>query len=465
MHDQDDQHQDASDIEDALLDGDRPIVPGTAMSALRHRTFRIVFIGAFLSNVGSWMQNAILIGYGYTLTHKASYVSLLVGAQLAPLLLSPVGGWIADLVDRRKLLIWVSIEQLVFSLALALITRSADPSRPGIVLSVLAIGIGQALYAPAYSALLPGLVDPEDLGGAISLNSAAMNGSRVVGPAIGGVLLHQFGADWVFAGNAVTYLFVVGALMTVTLPAPTQTDARRRRVLQELLVGVRVARADVVVGRCIVTIFAFSAFALAFVGQLSVVAERNLGIRSDSTGYGLLYATFGLGAVLGALSIGTVLAGRDKAGLVRIAMLGYALVLVGFALLRSATAAFPVIAVLGFFYFAMITSLSTVLQERLHDSVRGRVMALWVMGFGGTVGLANLFIGPIIDATSVTAVLLFNAVVALGLFVYADVRVPAGAPPLVSLATPRILVLDATTHPGGDDALSGTGMGGERRPL
>lgn len=436
MHEREDQHQDASDIEDAVIGGDRPIVPGTAISALRHRTFRIVFIGAFLSNVGSWMQNAILIGYGYTLTHKASYVSLLVGAQLAPLLLSPLGGWIADLVDRRRLLIWVSVEQLVFSFALALITRSADPSRPGIVLTVLAIGIGQALYAPAYSALLPGLVGPEDLGGAISLNSAAMNGSRVIGPAIGGVLLHQFGADWVFAGNAVTYLFVVGALMTVTLPAPElPSGGQRRHVLQELLVGVRVARADAVVGRCIVTIFAFSAFALAFVGQLSVVAERNLRIRSDSAGYGLLYATFGLGAVLGALSIGTVLAGRDKARLVRAGMLGYAVVLVGFALLRSPAPAFPVIAVLGFFYFAMITSLSTVLQERLHDSVRGRVMALWVMGFGGTVGLANLFIGPIIDATSVTAVLLFNAVVAAGLFVYADVRVPPGAPPLVGLAS------------------------------
>jgi predicted MFS family arabinose efflux permease len=435
MHEKADQHPGAGDIEDAMLDGDRPFVPGTAISALRHRTFRIVFIGAFLSNVGSWMQNAILIGYGYTLTHKASYVSLLVGAQLAPLLLSPIGGWIADLVDRRRLLIWVAVEQLVFSVLLAVITHSDDPSRVGIVLTVLAIGIGQALYAPAYSAVLPALVGPEDLGGAISLNSAAMNGSRVIGPAIGGVLLHQFGADVVFAGNAVTYLFVVGALMTVQLPPNPWAKGQRRRLWSELGVGVRVARADRVVGRCIVTIFTYSALALAFVGQLSVVAERNLGIKADSTGYGLLYATFGLGAVLGALSIGTVLAGRDKARLVRVGMLGYALVLIVFAFLRSAAPAFPVIAMLGFFYFAMITSLSTVLQERLDDSVRGRVMALWVMGFGGTVGFANLFIGPIIDATSVTTVLLFNAAVAIALYFYADVRIPEDAPPLVGLST------------------------------
>ncbi len=89
------------------------------------------------------------------------------------------------------------------------------------------------------------------------------------------------------------------------------------------------------------------------------------------------------------------------------------------------------VAVLGFFYFAMITSLSTALQERLDDSVRGRVMALWIMGFGGTVGLGNLVAGTVIDATSVTAVLLFNAVVALALTWYADVTVPDDAVELV----------------------------------
>jgi predicted MFS family arabinose efflux permease len=116
-------------------------------------------------------------------------------------------------------------------------------------------------------------------------------------------------------------------------------------------------------------------------------------------------------------------------------MFGYAVVLAVFAVLRSPSAAYPVVAVLGFFYFAMVTSLLTTLQERLDDSVRGRVMALWIMGFGGTVGLGNLIAGRIIDATSVTAVLLVNSVVALALTWYADVRTPANAPALA--VTPR----------------------------
>ncbi|MEY2448485.1 MAG: hypothetical protein QOH79_1961 [Acidimicrobiaceae bacterium] len=411
------------DSEDALVDADRPFVLGNATVVLRDRTFRTIFLGAFASNIGSWMQNAVLMGYAFSLTKSATFVGIIVACQLAPsLFLSIIGGWISDVVDRRTLLIVISLEQLAFSLGLAAVTRSSDPSHAAIVAMVLAVGLGQAIYAPAYSALLPSLVARENLPGAISLNSAQMNGSRVIGPAIGGVLLHLVGPSWVFAGNALTYLVIIAALLAVQLPPRRSFDGPATRGLRQLTVGVQVARADRVVGRCLVTIFLFSAFALTFVGQLSVVAEENYGINADSAGYGLLYATFGVGALCGALSIGTLLAQQPRPRMVRIGMFGYAIVLAVFAVLRAPAAAYPVVAVLGFFYFAMVTSLLTTLQERLDDAVRGRVMALWIMGFGGTVGLGNLIAGRIIDATSVTAVLLVNSVVALLLTWYADVR-------------------------------------------
>src|SRR5258707_6541067 len=164
------------DNEDALLDGDRPFVIGNAADVLRDRTFRTIFFGAFASNIGSWMQNGVLMGYAFTLTKSATFVGIIVACQLAPsLFLSVIGGWIADVVDRRRLLIIVTIEQLLFSFGLAAITRTDDPSHTGIVLLVLAVGIGQAIYAPAYSALLPTLVERENLAPAISLNSAQMN--------------------------------------------------------------------------------------------------------------------------------------------------------------------------------------------------------------------------------------------------------------------------------------------------
>jgi MFS family permease len=410
------------EIEDALVDGDSPISTGTARSALRHRTFRIVFFGAFASNIGTWMQNVVLGAYAYDITHSSTFVGVIIFAQLGPaLLLAAVGGLIADKVDRKKFLILLSVEQLIFSLGIAWVVRTPSASHFLLVLMVVLVGVGNAMYGPAYAALLPALVGREDLPGAISLNSAQMNASRVIGPVIGSVAYHLVGPDWVFAGNAVTYLFVIGSLMAVTLPAlPTFTlHASRWR---ELTAGVTTARDDHIVGKCLITVFVFSLLALAFLGQMPVVAANNLGIDPKSATYGVLYACFGTGALLGAISIGTVFARTSKPMIVRVCLLGYAVTLTGFALLRQPMPAYFVVALLGAFYFAFITALNTALQARLEDAVRGRVMALWIMGFGGTVAVGNLIAGPIVDTVGITSVLIFGAAVALLLAWYADLR-------------------------------------------
>jgi MFS family permease len=406
------------DSEDALLDGDRP-VSSTALGALRHPTFRRVFIGAFLSNVGSWMQNVVLGALAYDLTRSAAFVGLIIFAQLGPLLLlSIVGGVLADIFDRRRLLIVVAIEQGLLSLLLAWVAAADSPNLAALVGIVFAIGMGQAVYGPTYAAMLPGLVGRRDLAGAISLNSAQMNGSRVIGPVIGAALDGAFGASSVFLVNAATYLFVIGAMLIVRLPPPVRHDDEPRG-LARLVSGFRIARRDAVVTRCLITIATFSLVCLPFVGQLPVVAAENLGIDPRSSSYGALYTCFGLGAMLGALSIGPVFSARSKERLVRTSLVAFAVCLTVFALLRAPGPAYPSVAALGLTYFALITSLSTVLQHRLADHTRGRVMALWIMGFGGTVPIGNLLAGPVIEATSVTAVMLFGVGCALALAWYA----------------------------------------------
>jgi MFS family permease len=415
------------EIEDAVVDGDTPVPArrGTARAALSHRTFRIVFLGAFASNIGTWMQNVVLGAYAYDLTHSSTFVGVIIFAQLGPTLVLPMfGGLLADKVDRKRFLILLSLEQLVFSVAVALVVLSPHPSHVLLVLMVLLVGCGSAMFGPAYAAILPGLVGKEDLPGAISLNSAQMNASRVIGPVIGGVLYSLIGPAWVFAGNAATYLFVVAALLMVTLPSLPHSPRATSR-WRELTAGVTVARQDRVVGRCLVTVFVFSLLALAFIGQMPVVAAHNLGINlSQSPDYGILYACFGFGALAGAISIGTVFTQTSKPLLVRMCLVGYSLCLVAFALERSPVPAYVNVAVLGAFYFAFITALNTTLQARLAEHVRGRVMALWMMGFGGTVGIGNLLVGPVVEAVGITNVLLFGAGVALVLAWYADVRTP-----------------------------------------
>ncbi|MEO7430106.1 MAG: MFS transporter, partial [Acidimicrobiales bacterium] len=139
------------DAIDALEEGDRPIRTGSAMAALRHDTFRRVFIGAFLSNIGSWMQNVVLGALAYALTKSPTFVGVLLFAQLGPLLLfSLVGGLLADAFDRRRLLITVSVLQGLLSLALAWVARGEDPSHAALVGIVFLIGMGQAVFGPTY---------------------------------------------------------------------------------------------------------------------------------------------------------------------------------------------------------------------------------------------------------------------------------------------------------------------------
>ena len=418
----------AADAEDALVDADRTIDPGTARAALANPTFRRLYWGAFGSNVGSWMQNAVLGAFALQLTDSASFVGLIVFAQLGPLLLfSLVGGALADVFDRRRILILVSIEQLALSAVLTWLTLGDDPSKTALVLVVLGIGVGQAVYAPTYSATLPALVDKRDLAGAISLNSAQMNASRVIGPAIGGVLYAATGVAWVFALNTVTYLIVIGVLVTIRLPR-VRPSPDEPKGLRRLLGGIVVARRDRTIRRVLFTMASFSLFSLPFVTQMPVIAERNLGIDADSAAFGLFYACLGVGAVIGSLSIGTVFAGRSKRRLVRQGLGLFSVSLAALALVRHPLPAYPVTIVVGSAYFGTVTSLSTVLQEQLDDRVRGRVLALWVMCFGGTVPIGGLVAGPVIEATSVSTIMLFGAVMAaaLGLYAYLYTSEPSG---------------------------------------
>ena len=334
-----DDADDAEDNEDALLEGDRGFTPGTARAAWSHRTFRIVYLGAFASNIGTWMQNVVLGAIAYDLTKSGVFVGLIIFAQLGPLLLlSIVGGMLADTVDRKKLLMILTVEQAFFSAVLAFVVIGDSPSKVLLFGVTLLIGIGNALYAPVFSAVLPILVPRRDMPGAISLNSAQMNGSRVVGPVIGAFLYAHYGPSWVFALNALSYAAVIVSLTRVTLPKPPASGTQG---FHRLLEGVQVARADRVVRKCLVTIFVFSLFCLPFITQMPKIAGDNLDIAPKSTAYGLLYACFGLGAVIGALSIGTVFAKTSKPMLTRIGLVGFAAFLTTFGILRVSGPGLP----------------------------------------------------------------------------------------------------------------------------
>jgi MFS family permease len=421
----------AEQFGEAIEEGDRTLQRGSLRTALRHREFRNMFLGATLSNCGTWMQTVVMAAYAYELTASPVFVGLMVFAYSCPqLVLSVLGGLLADTYDRRNVIATLAAIQMALVLVLVALTAQDDPSRVLLFLNVLCIGSGNALMAPSLSSLLPTLVPRHELQSAVSLYAVNLNLSRVVGPAIGGLLYAQVGASLVFLLNALSFVFVIGAARSISPPPerqPTHSSGLRR-----LLGGFAVLKRDPIVGRCILTIALFGFFCLMFSTQLPVIAEENIGIAAKSTAYGLLYATFAGGALVGALAIGSVLSGHRLDRMMRMFLAGFAVAVVLLGLVRSPWAAFPVIFLVGLCYFASTTSLSTIMQSRLDDRVRGRVMAVWLMAWGGTLPLGGLVAGVVIEATNPTVPCLIAGVVAIAL-----IWVSAGVSDHAVAAEPR----------------------------
>ena len=393
--------------------------PGSAHAALAYPDFRRMWVASFSSNIGTWMQNVVLPAYVYSRTGKASVVGILVFAQLGPLLLLSIpAGVIADRFDRRRWLVAMQLLQMSFSVLLAPLA-AADAPIWALFLAAFGVGIGNALNAPAWSAMLPTLVSKDDLQGAIALNSTMINGSRVVGPIIVAAFspLGVTTAQW-FLVNALTYLFVVGALLRIHLPVIT---AHHERGLRQFTAGLRIIRSNPAYSRLLLTLTTFSLFSLPYVGLFPAVARHNFGIDSAGSTYKWLYATWGFGAALGGLAIGTAFVSVDKRRLVRLGFIAFAASLAAFALAREPIGAFVVAPALGFAYFATTTSMNTIFQGRLADHERGRAMSLWFMAFGGTVPLGNLIFGPVIDSVGARWVLLGGAIWALVMAWWCDI--------------------------------------------
>lgn len=391
---------------------DRPD-QGTALDALRVTEFRRVFLASFASSIGRWMQNVALGVFAFKLTGSAAFTTFTIFAQLFPLLaLSLLGGSLADTMDRRKLLVTTQAWQAVMALILAWQVLDDEISRGLLLVIVFLTGIGQALFAPAFTAVLPSLVGRENLSAAISLNSAQVNLSRMIGPTIGSVLVVSFGFSEVFAINALTYVLIIITMMTVPLPALTK---KQGTASERILGGLRLARRVPQLRQPLLAMVTFSLLCLPFIGLMPVIAERNWGIDSKSTTYGNVYLFFGAGAFAGSLAVGTVLLRVSKPLVVRVTLAGFAVSMAVLATLRDVTSVYPTIFFVGLFYFTFPTALSTFLQEHLADEVRGRIMALWVISFGGIISITNLFSGAIADATSVSAVMMGGAVAAIAL--------------------------------------------------
>jgi len=394
---------------------------GTARDALAVTEFRRLYLGTTLSNAGRWMQTAALGVLGWELTESSAFIGAIIFAQLLPLgALSLIGGSLADTVDRRTLLLVCQAWQMFFTFVLAALLIDGEIAPALLLVVVFIIGLGQGLYAPALTSVIPAIAGEKNLSAAIALNSMQTNGTRIVGPAIGGFLVTTWGYAEVFAINAASYLFVLVAIYRAVIPPGTGTS---RSFKDRILGGFTVAFRAPQVGRPLLMMCLFTFFCLPFIGQLPAIADVNLGMDPKSTTYGWLYAMFGLGGLTGAFLIGTVFLRTPSARIAPVTLAAFSVSLAWLTLVRDIGWAFFAIYLVGLFYFALPTALATAWQEHVDSSIRGRVAALWVLAFGGTIPFANIVAGPLIEVTSLTLVLLIGAAVAMALTL---LRLPTG---------------------------------------
>ncbi|MFO7777780.1 MAG: MFS transporter [Nitriliruptoraceae bacterium] len=393
------------------------------LGVLRLREFRLYFLGASLSSIGTWFQNIAAGLLVYDLTGSTLAVGAVNFSQfIGSFLLASVAGGAADRYDRRRLLMVSQAVAATVGGVLAVVTLLGAVTPAWVIGSSLLLGFSLAFMVPALLALVPLLVGDDDIDAAVALNSVSFNLARAVGPVLGALVVESAGYGVAFALNAMSFLAFVGALALIRPRPQVRAEGQRPR-LRDTIRLVRSVPAwwAVLVATTVISMSADPVHTLTPELALATFDGRQL----DA---GLLVGAFGTGATVSALTLTGWLRRRRRALPGAMLVQGAGMVLVGLA--PTLTVAFVGMAISGGGFIAGITRSSVRLQTEVPDLQRGRVMALWSVAFVGTRPLASLISGAIAELASarVAAVAAALPVMLLIPFVTARLETPVTPP-------------------------------------
>jgi MFS family permease len=352
--------------------------------------YRLFFFGAFVSNIGTWMQRTAQDWIVLTklTNHDAAAVGITLALQFGPqLLMMPLSGLIADRVNRRKLLIVTQVAMGVLGLGLGLIVLADVATLWEVYAFAFALGVVAAIDAPVRQTFVSELVPEKSIPNAVALNSASFNGARLVGPAIAGVLIALIGSGWVFLINAVSFGAMLAALALIK-PSELNLQARASRKGGQIRAGWKYvgSRPDILV--VLVMVFLVGTFGFNFPIFTSTMA---LAFHQGANGYGLLSSFMAIGSVLGSL----LAARREKPRILVIALAaaGFGLATLTAALMPTYWSFAAVLITVGLGSLTMMTSANAYVQTTTTPAMRGRVMALYMAIFAGGTPLGAPIVG------------------------------------------------------------------------
>ena len=367
--------------------------------ALRHRNFLLFWSGAFLSNTGTWMQAVAQGWLVLSLSNSPFWLGVDGFMATAPgMFLTLAGGVFADLMDRRKLLIYTQAVAGVAALTLGVLVLTGVVKVWMILCLSFVTGCCMSLAAPSYMALVFDLVGRDDLANAIALNSTQFQLARVLGPVAAGVGFKLFGLAGCFIANGISFVFVVAAMMMVKFERPgaqnnSEPRAKKRREVftSDLVAGLRYAASHPRVFKLLIISAVASMFGAPYIFMTPVFARDVFHL--GETGLAVLMGMAGAGALFGALFLAYLGDFRRKGWFVLGGDLAFGICLICFSLSTNLRVSLFFLFALGFGIVCSVAVTNTLLQKLVTDEMRGRVMSMFMLSFIGAMPIGNLIAG------------------------------------------------------------------------
>ncbi len=371
---------------------------GGTLSAFGHRDFRLLWSGAFLSNVGTWVHTTALLWYVKDLTNSNAWVGAVNLASFMPILLFVLyAGSLADRVDRRKLIIVTQIVMMLAALGLAIATSLGQHSLALIMALTIGMGVAFVFNFPAWRAMVPDLVPQKDLLNGIALDAAQFNMARFVGPAIGAIIIHFWSVAGAFYINAASFLAVIAALLMIRA-RPVVTTVHATSTRAHVREGFSYLRVNSWAVKLLVVLMVEAVFGISTIVLLPSVSRDVL--YGGSLLYGFLVGAIGLGAVLGAPLVTWLNKRFKERDLIKVSLSAFSVVLMVMAISKSEPLSLLMAFFIGVTFLMASASINTVLQSRVERNMRGRIMSFYILVFQGTSPLGGLLLGYISDKTS-----------------------------------------------------------------
>ena len=377
--------------------------------ALKHRNYRLFFWGQLVSLIGTWMQQTAMSWFVYQITNSRLLLGVVAAVGSAPMMLFSIwGGSLADLYPKRSIIVATQTAQMICAFLLAAGAWAGFATPLFIIIIAALNGVAMGFDMPARQAFTVEMTSREDLLNAISLNSSIVNGARVVGPSIAGLMIGAVGVTMCFFLNGVTFVAVIAGLLMMRLPAferPVHVVSAGEHALNGIVYSMKHQRV-----RTILLLFlAVGVFGWSYIVLMPAFARDVLG--RGANGYGLLMSASGVGAFIGALVVATYghLFTPRKLALGGVWL--FSIALLAFALTRNFYLALVFLTFAGFGMLLFFSTSNTVLQTIVPDEMRGRVMGVWSLVFGAMIPLGSLEAGAVAHWFGTPFALGFGAVI------------------------------------------------------